>query len=259
MPPSALKTERAADAVARYLEQLILEGTLRPDQPLLPERELAHRLNVSRPTLRDGLKLLESKGLLVPGEGRGLRVAQLGRVALGDPLMSLLAERAEADDDYLEFRDIVESAAAALAAERATAPDRDRIAACLGRIEAAHAAADPKAEAEADAALHLAIYEASHNLVLLQIMRALADNLRRDVVQNRDRMFAIPAIRNVLRDQHRAISEAILAGDAETARRATHAHLGYIRRSAQDLRAAETMRQIAERRASGGGLAALGR
>lgn len=58
------------EGVARHIEGLILEGTLRPGEPLLAERELAQRLGVSRPTLRDGLKLLEERGLLV-AQGRG--------------------------------------------------------------------------------------------------------------------------------------------------------------------------------------------
>ena len=55
----------------------------------------------------------------------------------------------------------------ALAAAHATPLDRDRITAALDAIEAAHAAANPEDEAEADAALHQAIYEASHNLVYI--------------------------------------------------------------------------------------------
>ena len=54
----------AAASTARHLEDLILEGSLRPGDPLLPEREMALRLKVSRPTLRQGIKMLEDKGLI---------------------------------------------------------------------------------------------------------------------------------------------------------------------------------------------------
>ena len=53
-----IKGASAAESTARHLEDLILEGSLRPGDPLLPEREMAARLNVSRPTLRQGMKLL---------------------------------------------------------------------------------------------------------------------------------------------------------------------------------------------------------
>lgn len=251
----SVKPERAADAVARHIEKLILEGSLHPDERLLPERELAAELDVSRPTLRDALRILERKGLLAGTHGRGVRVAPLG-AGLADPLIALLAEHAELADDYLEFRDIVESSAARLAADRATEVDLARLGACLARIEHAHAADDPMEEAEADAALHLAIYEASHNVVLLQIMRALSATLRRDVMQNRAHMFTIPSIRELLCSQHRAIAAAILARDPEAAAQAAHEHLAYLRRATRGIREAEAKLELSKRRHKGGGLTA---
>lgn len=254
MSEFSLRPERAAEAVARHIESLILEGSLAPDEGLLPERDLALRLNVSRPTLRDGLKLLQDRGLLVGEKGRGMRVAPLGRAAITDPLLTLLSDHPEIEDDYLDFRDVVESHAAGLAAARATGPDRDGIAAALDRIESAHAAACPEDEAEADAALHQAIYEASHNLVLLQIMRALSGSLRSNVAANRARMFTLPQVRERLRDQHRAIGAAILTGDADAARDAAHAHLAYVRQAARTLSQAQAHGETARRRQSAGGL-----
>ena len=56
-----IKGSSAAESTARHIEDLILEGSLLPGEPLLPEREMALRLNVSRPTLRQGMRLLEGK------------------------------------------------------------------------------------------------------------------------------------------------------------------------------------------------------
>ena len=66
MSDPSIKPERAADSVARHLETLILEGSLRPGEALLPERDLALALEVSRPTLREALKMLADRGLLEP-------------------------------------------------------------------------------------------------------------------------------------------------------------------------------------------------
>lgn len=253
MTNASVKSERAAEAVAQHLESLILEGSLRPDNRLLPERELAERLNVSRSTLRDGLRILEERGLLTPAGRSGTRVAQLGAAAIADPLIAMLARHAEADDDYLEFRGIVESAAAGLAATRATGVERDRIRACLDRMDRAHAGADPAEEAEADAELHLLIYEASHNLTLLQIKQALAGVLRADVIQNRSRLFTVPATRELLHQQHRAIADAILTQDADAARQAAEAHIAYLRQASREIREAETRLDLSLRRLNGGG------
>ncbi len=253
MTNPSVKSERAAEAVAQHLESLILEGSLRPDERLLPERELAERLNVSRSTLRDGLKILEERGLLTSAGGRGNRVAQLGKAAITDPLIAMLARHAEADDDYLEFRGIVESSAAALASQRATEVELTRIRDCLDRMDRAHAEANTDEEAEADAELHLLIYESSHNLTLLQIMQALAGVLRSDVIQNRSRLFVVPAIRDLLRRQHRAIAEAILLRDAEAARRAADEHIRYLRQASREIRDAEARLDLSLRRLNGGG------
>ena len=254
MSDPSIKPERAADSVARHLETLILEGSLRPGEALLPERDLALALEVSRPTLREALKMLADRGLLEPVRGRGIRVASLGREAIADPLMALLEARPDVADDYLEFRGIVESQAAAMAAERANRVDLDLIRACLDRIDAAHAGGDPDDEAAADAALHQNICEASHNLVLLQIMRALSGNLRSDVTKNRARLFALPAIRDLLRDQHRAIAQAILDRDPARARSAAQTHLDYVREAVLGIEAAEARLDLSLRRSRSGGL-----
>lgn len=254
MPGTTIKSTKAAENVARHIETLIIEGTLRPSDPLLPERELAKRLNVSRPTLRDGLKTLQDKGLLRQDGSKGLRVAALGAGAITDPLLELLAGREELADDYLEFRDIVECQAAALAAERANEVDLRRIRTSLERIDRAFATADPDEEADADAELHQLIYEASHNLVLLQIMRALSGGLRRDVIQNRGRMFTLPRTRERLHKQHHAIAAAIIAGERIAAHDAAHQHLGYVRESLHHLRDSEAKLAVSNRRDTGGGL-----
>lgn len=245
-----LKSERAAEGIARHIEGLILEGTLRPGEMLLPERELAERLGVSRPTLRDGLRLLEARGLLEPS-GRGIAVARLGAALIADPLIALLASREEARDDYLEFRAIVEQSAARFAAQRANEVDRSVIERCLAAIDAAHAANDPAQEAEADADLHMAIYEASHNVVLLQIMRALSGKLRSDVQGNRERLFTIPKARDALREQHRAIAAAILAGKPERAAAAAGAHIDWLRDAVRRVRETEAQLDLSLRRVEG--------
>lgn len=249
------KPERAADAVMRHIENLIYEGSLRPGDPLLPERELAVKLNVSRPTLRDALKSLEERGFLTK-DGKGVKVAQIGAKSITDPLIAMLSERSEIADDYLEFRDVVESSAAAMAAQRANEPEIQRIKECVERIKQAHEANNPEDEADADAELHIAIYEASHNLVVLQIMRALSGNLRTDVLHNRQRLFTIPYVRDLLRDQHLAIAQAIIEKRPDAAQSAAHEHLSYLRRATREIREAEAKLDISLRRLDSGGLSA---
>lgn len=251
-----IKSPKVAEQIAKHIEDLILEGSLHAGEALISERDLAERLNVSRPAVRDGLKILEERGLIDNNGGRGAKIAQLGAAAISDPLIALLSQRMEVADDYLEFRDIVESSAAALAAQRANAADIRRIQSCLEAIDNAHAEKDPEREAHADAELHIAIYEASQNVVILQIMQALSGNLRTDVVHNRTRLFSVAQIRDLLRDQHKSIADAIVAREPEKAREAAHAHLSYLSGAIREIREAEARLDVSLRRLQGGGLSA---
>lgn len=157
-------------------------------------------------------------------------------------------------DDYLEFRAIIEASAARLAAERANEVDRAVLRDCLAAIDTAHDANDPAQEAEADAALHMAIYEASHNVVLLQIMRALSGKLRDDVIGNRAKLFTVATARETLRDQHRAIARAILKGNASAAANAATAHMTWLGEAIRQILATQAQLDLSLRRLEGGNL-----
>jgi GntR family transcriptional repressor for pyruvate dehydrogenase complex len=248
----------AAEATARRIEDLILEGSLHPGESLLAEREMAVRLDVSRPTLRQGIKMLEERGLLVADAGGGRVVAPLA-TSVTDPLIELMATRSDVVEDYLELRATLERMAAGLAATRGNDVDRATLQRTMDRIDAAHDKADPHDEAEADVDLHLAIYEASHNVVLLHIMRALSGLLRRGVFHNRERLYARPEVREVLLGQHRAIFDAVMARDPAEAGRAAEEHIAYTQRVMDEIAAADARLEISLRRIDGGSISARAR
>lgn len=220
-----LRTPKLAESIAEHIERLILEGVLRPGERLASERDLAERLEVSRPSLRDALALLEARGLLATSR-EGTRVTQF-LAGLTDPLAGLLQSNEQVTADYFEYRAAVERTAAGLAAARATGPEREAIGECLGEMEAAHRAQDPTREAEADIVLHRLIYAGSHNLVILHVMRAFSEMLRRDIFFNRTALFAQAPFRDALLEQHMAIGRAVIAGDAAAAEEAAHRHLEF--------------------------------
>ena len=146
-----IKPAKLADTIADRIEMMILEGALRPNERLLPERELALRFDVSRPSLREAMEKLEAKGLLYTGKAGASYVAPLLGGRFTDSLASILRTQPDATRDYLEFRSIIEGSAAYLAALRGTDLDREVITAAFERMKAAHNADDTVAEAEADA------------------------------------------------------------------------------------------------------------
>ncbi len=241
-----IRPVRLADIIAERLQAMILEGVLRPGDRLNAERELAEALGVSRPSLREALSLLERKGLLVGGRS-GTTVARfLDQVS--DPLAALLGEDPRAAADYFEYRLTVEPPATALAARRASPPDRAAIAQCLERMARAHGDDDPTDEADCDVMLHGLVYEAAHNLVLLHIMRMLGELMRRNIFYNREQLYRRAGVRELLLAQHLAIGQAVLDGDAAAAEAAAAAHIRYTRATIEEIRGDEQRVATALRR-----------
>ncbi|MDW7711740.1 MAG: FCD domain-containing protein [Deferrisomatales bacterium] len=243
-----VRSPKISDAIVRQLESLILEGTLKPGERLPPERDLAHRLEVSRPSLREALQKLETLGLVETRQGGGTYVGAVLAPTLTDPLVHLFQRHPETVYDLLEFRQALEGIAAYYAAIRATDADRRILERRFGAMEEAHRRADPVAEAGADAALHLSVAEAAHNVVLLHIMRGLFDLLRRGIVSSRERLYTREGVREVLLRQHRGLYEALVAGDAEAARTAAHDHLVFVEGTLREIDREEGRRLRSERR-----------
>jgi len=234
-----IRPAKLAEAIAAHLEGLILEGSLRAGDRLLAERELAQKLDVSRPSLREALDLLARRGLLETSRGGNHVAPPLGS-QFSRSLASLLAERPESTYDYLEFRGFLEGAAAYFAALRASVADREMIRRQFGAIESAHSLDPSSEEADADAGFHLAIYEASHNLMMLHVMGSLSDMLRQDIFYNRERLYTRKGVRPLLLDQHRAVHDAVIQGDPEAARAAAEAHVKFTRSALREIDKADS-------------------
>ncbi|UWQ22278.1 FadR/GntR family transcriptional regulator [Jannaschia sp. W003] len=239
MPFQKVTSEKLAQAVVRQIETMVLHGILRPGDRLPPERELSERLGVSRPSLREAVAELAARGLLESRAGAGVYVADVLGNAFSPALTRLFATHDDALLDYIAFRRDIEGLAAARAARHGSDTDLALVHALMAKMEAAHGKRDPSEEAALDAAFHMAIVEASHNVIMLHMMRSMMDLLREGVFFNRNAMFRQRTTRDQLLDQHRAIDEALRARDPDAARRAVEAHLDFVRARVADQRAAE--------------------
>ena len=234
MPFSPVSPEKLSTAVVKQMEEFILRGVLQPGKRLPPERELAERLGVSRPSLREAIAQLQEAGLLSSKAGAGVFVADALQSAFSPALAALFSRHDEAAMDYLTFRRDMEGLAAERAARLGSDTDLAVISAIFSKMEAAHHKRDAEADAALDAQFHMAIIEASHNVVMLHMMRSMYELLRGGVFYNRQIMFKQQTKRAVLMDQHRAIHDALIARDALGARDAVEAHLTYVEHALLD-------------------------
>lgn len=248
MPFEKITAEKLSAAVARQVELLILRGILRPGERLPAERELADRLGVSRPSLREALEMLEAKGLVVTRPGADAFVAEVLGNAFSPALVELFASHDEAVQDYIAFRRDLEGLAAERAARVGSDTDLEVIATVFAKMEAAHQKRDPSDEAALDAQFHMAIIEASHNVIMLHMMRSMFDLLRQGVFYNRQVMFRNRMTRDMLLDQHRAINRAIQARDPAGARAAIGAHMDYVEQALLEQARADRNEAVARQR-----------
>ncbi len=228
MPFQRIDAEKLSQSVVRQIEQLILRGILRPGERLPSERELSERLGVSRPSLREAISELQERGLLTTRAGAGIYVADVLGSAFSPALIRLFAAHDQAVMDYISFRRDLEGVAAARAAEAGTETDLKVIDTLFRKMEVAHNKRNPADEAELDAQFHLAIIEASHNVIMLHMMRSMFDLLKEGVFYNRQIMFKQRNTRDILLEHHRAMNEAIQARDPEAAREAVNLHLTFV-------------------------------
>ena len=225
---SRIEHSRTADEVVQQIESLILEGILRVGDRLPGERELAKQFEVSRPILRDALKLLEARGLLATRHGGGTYVADVIGQVFTAPVLELISSHPKAAHDYLEYRRDIEGIAADYAARRATADDLSLLGAIVDRMKAAHRAGDMDEEVAIDVEFHNAVGECAHNIILLHTLRSCYRLLSDGVFQNRLLLFAQPGAREALLAQHLAIHDAVRRGDPVAAREAAMDHITYV-------------------------------
>jgi GntR family transcriptional repressor for pyruvate dehydrogenase complex len=231
-PPARIKL---SDTIISQIEKLILEGALKPGNILPPERKFAELLGVSRPSLREALLRLEARGLVSTRRGGRYAVADVTAPTLTDPLVHLLQQHPPAAYDILELRHGLEEIAAYLAATRATEADRKEITRRYAAlVKADKGKGDALKGAEADLEFHMVVADASHNVALMHVMRGLMNLIRTSSSRFRERIFSLAGGRNVLNDQHRAIYQAVMKGDAQSAREAVHLHLSFIEKTLRE-------------------------
>lgn len=226
-----MQTQRLSDSVASELERRMLEGSLRAGQRLPPERELAAQLGVSRPSLREGLRKLASKGLVQTRHGGGTVVTDRLQAAFVDPWKDLLSQHPDLQQDLLELRHLLEGQAAELAAQRASELDLQRVGRAYERLQQAFAGDDIEACAQADVHYHQAIADATHNRLLSHLNASLHLLVHEAVQSNLAFLQSRPREWARLRHHHRDIWAHLQARRTRAAAQAARRHIRFVQES----------------------------
>jgi len=246
--PNKLQVPRISDAIAATLERRILEGSLKPGDRLPPERELAVDLGVSRPSLREAIQKLASKGMVTSRQGGGTYVTDALESSFSDPWQDMMGKHPNLREDMLEFRRMLEGQAAEWAAERATDADLQRLEQSFNALMAAFESDDAQKRSDADIAFHQAIGDAAHNVLIGHLSGALLGLMHDNIRLNLGELKSVPAASRLLMSQHESIFRSIREKKPQAARSAAETHIDFVRETlAQTLRSV-ARRETAERR-----------
>ncbi|MBI3492036.1 MAG: FadR family transcriptional regulator [Acidobacteria bacterium] len=217
-----LKKTRVAEAIADRIRVLILDRTFPAGRPLPGERDLAERFGVSRGSVRDAFRTLETIGLIETRHGQGTFPKELDVHRLVAPLASVLSYRQDLQDELMDVRRMFEPAVARVAAARVT----DGILAELEQLLDAqrHKLKTGRSAIDEDTAFHGVLARATRNRVIVRIMETLNDLLvesRKLTLKQKGR----PA-RSL--KGHEAVVAALRKRDGEAAARAMRRHIEQI-------------------------------
>ncbi len=215
----AVKKTRIYEDIVQQIMGLVTSGKLKSGDQLPPERELSETFQVSRASVREAIRALESMGLVESRPGNGTYISANRVESIIQPLATLLLHEKDGLLELLEARKVIEPHLTYLAAKRATLEDIERMERILAEQEAQIAAGGTGVEA--DTAFHNALAEASKNKVLLRLVNGIVDLLaesREKALQTGDRPKKSLSM-------HRDVMTAIKKGDAKGAERAMRKHI----------------------------------
>lgn len=216
-----------SERIVAQVEKILLEERLRPGDRLPPEREMAQLLGVSRPSLREAVRILQARGRLVVKHGQGVFVAELRSE---QELRSALQQAEISINELFAMREVLEVPAAGWAAERVTPEQIEELRGTLASLDAAfdEEPCDFARPAGLDAQFHLRIAGAAGNRYLQQTSHVLNDIL----LSGMETTLLIEGRREKSHREHHRILDALAAGDAAAARRAARTHIRNAHRAA---------------------------
>lgn len=173
--------QRMFEDLVAQIEKAILDGQLKAGDKLPPQRELVAMFQTSRATLREALRVLELKGLIdiKLGVQGGAIVKKIDTAPLADSLALLMQHRQVSLQELAEFREGIEGNVAALAAERASQAEIERLEQLVAaaRAQLGHGVGGWQKFCSIDKQIHVAIAAASRNAVYGFVLRVVHDNI----------------------------------------------------------------------------------
>ena len=221
-----LAPQRAA-RIATQLMELIELQKLSPGDKLPPERQLADLLEVSRPSLREALHILQAQGLVQIKHGQGTFVQE---PVVAQELRASVMTKTHGLNELFDAREVLEVPASKWAAEKATKEDIRLLRATLNQIDTITVIEpiDYDQLQMLDAKFHLTIVGIAGNRFINQTLNVLQDVMKMSM----DTTLRLPGRKEISKKEHNEILQAIEDGDGALAAKITHQHISGARATA---------------------------
>lgn len=214
-----VKKTRVYEEIVVKVKKMIEKGRLHSGDQLPSERELAEVFNVSRSSVREALRALETQGYLESRQGDGTYIARQPVESLINPLASVLFTEKDGQIELFEMRRLIEPQLAFLAAERATPEEIVMLEKALELQEEAYAKGE--SGTEIDKTFHYILAKAARNKVILRII----DNIMDLLAESRDKYLQVEGRSEKSLARHREMLGAVKSGDSELAAKVMKEHL----------------------------------
>jgi GntR family transcriptional regulator, transcriptional repressor for pyruvate dehydrogenase complex len=218
---SVVRQPNLSDQVAEQMQELIVQGRLRPGERLPSERELADRFGVSRTVIREAVRSLMAKGLLEVHSGSGIIVCTPTASSIADHFNLLLRLNSEGDPlEYIfDVRHVLEVEIAGRAARQATKVDIEEMEYHLQQM--ADNLEDLEQAAAADVAFHAALARATQN----PLFAILLDSISEIMLEVRRLGFTLSGAPQKILEEHARILQSVKSGDVEASQATMSEHL----------------------------------
>lgn len=220
-----VRPKKIADQVFEQVRDLIFNGQLRPGEQVPPQRELAARLGVSRPSVREAMGRLAQLGLVSQQQGQGTFVRAPSSETDRNPLRALTGGQGLPLLDFLEICSGPESGSAAFAALRASDEDFALLEQSLEVMDR-QLKRGPLSPQE-DGFFHVRLAYAAKNPSQASLIKHLQDLRLTDFKEDLAKLYSAKDGRAQLHAQHRAVLAAVKSRDHNAAREAMLAHLDF--------------------------------
>ncbi len=214
-----VKKTRVYEEIVAKIKDMIDKGRFKSGDQLPVERELAEVFRVSRSSVREAIRSLESQGLLESRQGNGTYIAKHPVESLVNPLASVICSEKDGQRELFEMRRLIEPQLAFLAAERASEDEIKMMEKTLTLQE--REIARGGLGTEIDRNFHYLLAGAARNRFLLQIV----DNNMNLFLESRDNFLQVEGRPEKSIQRHRELLDAIKARDPESAAQAMREHL----------------------------------